>query len=308
VRIRSKACSRLLAALVSVFLSSSASALEVFACEPEWAALVKVLAPEARVTTATHAHQDPHYIEARPALIGALRRADLAVCTGASLEVGWLPMLQQRAANAKVRNGGPGMFYAAEAVDLIDKRDYVDRSMGDVHAEGNPHFHLDPHRFKTVAKALALRLGNIDPASAQAYGERYDSWASDWEQRIAEWNARAAPLRGREVVAQHTAFAYLWSWLSISQVGDLEPKPGVPPTMSHLQELLQGVRSKPPMAIVRALHHEPQAAQWLAEQTGRPLLVLPATVTPDGPTADPAGLFDALIEQLLGAAERTPRP
>jgi zinc/manganese transport system substrate-binding protein len=308
VRIRSKFAFRLGAAVVSAFLSSSAWALEVFACEPEWAAVVKVLAPEARVTTATHAHQDPHYIEARPALIGALRRADIAVCTGASLEVGWLPMLQQRAANPKVRDGRPGMFYAADVVELIDKRDYVDRSMGDVHAEGNPHFHLDPRRLQMVVKALALRLGSIDPAAAQAYSQRYDRWASEWEQRIAQWNTRAAPLRGREVVAQHTTFAYLWAWLSMSQAGDLEPKPGVPPTMSHLQALLQGVRSKPPMAIVRALHHDPQAAQWLAEQTGRPLLVLPATVTPDGMTADPAGLFDALIEQLLRAAESTPRP
>jgi zinc/manganese transport system substrate-binding protein len=308
VRIRSEVCFRLLAAVVSAFLSSTASALEVFACEPEWGALVKVLAPDARVTIATQVHQDPHYIEARPALIGALRRADLAVCTGASLEVGWLPMLQQRAANAKVQNGRPGMFYAAEAVDLIDKRDHVDRSMGDVHAEGNPHFHLDPHRLKSVAEALALRLGSIDPQAAQSYNERYLRWAAEWEQRIAQWNERAAPLRGGEVIAQHANFAYLWEWLSVRQVGDLEPKPGVPPTMAHLQALLQAMRSNPPMAIVRALHHEPQAAQWLADQTGKPLLVLPATVTPDGPTADLAGLFDALIDQLLSAAGSAPRP
>ena len=169
--------SRLFALALALALAAAlpaaarAEALQVFACEPEWAALVKALAPGAQVTAATHARQDPHYIEARPALISALRRARLAVCTGASLEAGWLPMLQQRAGNAAVRDGQPGMFYAARQVELIDQRDRIGFNEGDVHPEGNPHLHLDPDRLAQVARALSQRLAQVDPAGAAGYQE-----------------------------------------------------------------------------------------------------------------------------------------
>lgn len=287
-----------------VLTSTSARAFEIFACEPEWAALARVLAPDARITAATHARQDPHYIEARPALIAALRRARLAVCTGASLEVGWLPMLQQRAGNPAVHDGRDGMFFTANAVALIDRHERVDRSMGDVHAEGNPHFHLDPRRLLKVGEALAERLAVVDPAGAAGYRERYRAWAGDWQRRIDAWRAKARPLAGRPVVAQHTAFAYLWDWLGVEQVADLEPRPGLPPTMAHLQQVLAQVRgaAEPPIAVIQALHQDPQATRWMVGRLGVPALVLPATVTPDGTAQDLAGLFDTLIDELLKVA------
>lgn len=302
VRIRSDRWRRTGAALVLALSAGAAQALEVFACEPEWAALARVLAPDATVTSATHALQDPHHIEARPALIGALRRADLAVCTGASLEIGWLPVLQQRAGNPRVLPGQDGLLFAEQVVTLVDKRDRVDRSMGDVHAEGNPHLHLDPRRVKAVAQALAERLARVDPANAAAYRQRYAAWAGEWDGHIAAWTARARPLQGRPVAAQHTAFTYLWDWLGMRQVADLEPKPGLPPTMSHLTQVLQQVKQAPSVVVVRALHQDPQASQWLARQAGVPLVVLPATVTADGPTARLDGYFDTVIDALLRAA------
>ncbi len=287
--------------------AAPAFALEVFACEPEWAALARVLAPRAKVTTATHARQDPHHIEARPALIAGLRRADLAVCTGASLEIGWLPMLQQRAGNAGVQDGAPGMFYAAEAVALIDAHAHVDRSMGDVHAEGNPHFHLDPRRLAQVATVLAERLGRIDPSGAAEYAQRLATCHSHWNERIARWEARAATLKGRRIVAQHSGFGYLWKWLGLEQIADLEPKPGLPPTVAHLQVVLQQVRDAPPMVIVQTLYQDPQPGRWLNERSATPLLRLPSTVTPDGPSADLETLFDHLIAELDAIAAKTPR-
>jgi zinc/manganese transport system substrate-binding protein len=299
VRIRSES---LLLAAALWLAPLAAHALEVFTCEPEWAALVKELAPQARITSATHARQDPHHIEARPALISALRRADLAVCTGASLEAGWLPMLQQRAGNPAVQNGRDGMFYASQAVELIEAHEHVDRSMGDVHAEGNPHFHLDPRRLKQVAAALAQRLGRIDPPNAAAYRSRLAAWATDWDRRTAAWEAKAKPLAGRKVVVQHTAFSYVWQWLGLQQVADLEPKPGLPPTPGHLRHVLQQVRNDRPMAVVQSLYQDPQGGQWLVGQIGVPLLVLPSTVTPDGPAQTLAGLYDTLLDELLRAA------
>jgi zinc/manganese transport system substrate-binding protein len=279
--------------------------LRVFTCEPEWAALVKALAPQAQVSSATSALQDPHYIEARPGLIAELRRANLAVCSGASLEVGWLPMLQQRAGNPAVRDGRPGMFYAGQQVDLIDKRDKVGWNEGDVHPEGNPHFHLDPERLAQAAQALSARLAQIDPAQAAAYAARGAAWQAGWKQKIAQWQQKAAPLKGRRVVAQHTSFAYLWLWLGIQQVADLEPKPGTPPTPTHLQAVLAQVQQTPPFAVVHTLFQDPQPAQWLVHQIGDARtaeLALPSTVTSDGATADLAGWMDALIDALLKAS------
>ena len=151
------------AILLAGFALPATADLRVFACEPEWGAMVLALAPEAQVHSATTAWQDPHYIEARPGLIAALRRADLAVCTGASLEAGWLPALIRRASNPAVRPGQPGLFMAAEQVVLHQPHDHVDRSMGDVHPEGDPHVHLAPDLVPEVMTALAARLQTIRP-------------------------------------------------------------------------------------------------------------------------------------------------
>jgi len=294
------------AALVTIALwaSGGAHALTAFTCEPEWAALLQQLAPAVEVRSATHARQDPHHIEARPSLIAQVRRADLAVCTGAGLEEGWLPMLQQRSGNPRIQNGSPGMFYAADQVRLIDPRPPGTPFSGDVHTAGNPHVHLDPRRLLQVAAALSKRLEQIDPGGAEGYRTRFSAFQSDWNSRIAQWERRAAPLRGTRVAAQHTTFAYLWRWLGIEQAGDLEPKPGVAPTPGHLQALLEAARSAPPRAVIVAAYQDPRSAQWLAQQLGAgvPVLQLPATVTEESPARSLVGLYDHLIDTLLGAA------
>ena len=302
-----RAASRALTTALATLLLAAApavQALEVFACEPEWAALVRELAPDARITSATHARQDPHHVEARPALISALRRADLAVCTGASLEVGWLPVLQQRAANARVQPGQLGLFFASDSVILEDIPATVDRSQGDIHAEGNPHFHLDPERLIAIARDLADQIALVEPAGADAVRRRYAAWEADWRQRMAGWKARAQPVAGRTVVAQHGSFLYLLRWMGLRQIADLEPKPGLPPTIGHLQRVLQAVRAEPPIAVLQTQFQDPQAGRWLTERLPVPLLVLPSTVTDDGPTATLAGLFDHLIEALVAAAAK----
>lgn len=282
--------------------ATAAQALTVFACEPEWAALVRELAPHATVHTATHALQDPHHIEARPSLIAALRRADLAVCTGAELEAGWLPMLQQRAGNPRVHDRADGMFFASEHVELIDPRPEGGGPFaGDVHAAGNPHIHLDPHRIRDVAEALARQLQTLEPLRHAQYQQRWAAFDADWQRRIAQWERQAAPLRGMRVAAQHSTFAYLWQWLRIEQVADLEPRPGMPPTPGHLQGLLAPLRGAPPQAVVATTYQDGRSARWLASQLGSgvPALSLPATVTDGAPAPALADLFDHLIERLL---------
>lgn len=288
--------------LMGMWMSGPAAAFTVFACEPEWAALTRVMLPDARVHVATHSAQDPHHIEARPALIAQLRQADLAVCTGASLEAGWLPKLLQRSGNAKVQD----VLFASDHVNMIDPQPGAIGTpwAGDVHAEGNPHVHLDPRNLLLVANALAARLQVQIPAQKTAIEQRRAAFEVRWKSQMTQWQQRAMPLRGRRVAAQHTTFGYLWDWLGIQQTADLEPKPGMAPTPGHLQRLLAGLQAKPPMAVVVAGYQDSRPGKWLTSQLGSnvPLLVLPATVSED---ADADGLLrwmDSLLGSLLGVA------
>lgn len=291
-----------LAVLLATGAAAPALAFTVFACEPEWAALTRILLPAARVHVATHPGQDPHHIEARPALIAQVRAADLAVCTGASLEAGWLPTLLARAGNARVQN----VFYAADEVFLIDPQPGAIGSpwAGDVHAEGNPHLHLDPHRLLQVAQNLARRLQDELPAEGAAIAQRLQAFEARWRRQVAQWEAQAAPLRGRQIAAQHTGFGYLWHWLGLRQVADLEPKPGLSPTPGHLQRLLDGLRQTPVLAVVVSGYQDPRPARWLGGQLGTavPVLVLPATVPDDAGEAALVGWVDGLLATLLQAA------
>ena len=288
--------------LMGMWMAGPAAAFTVFACEPEWAALTRVMLPDARVHVATHSLQDPHHIEARPALIAQLRQADLAVCTGASIEAGWLPKLLQRSGNARVQD----VLFASDHVNMIDPQPGAIGTpwAGDVHAEGNPHVHLDPRNLLLVANALAARLQVQIPAQKAAIEQRRAAFETRWKSQMTQWQQRAMPLRGRQVAAQHTTFGYLWDWLGIQQTADLEPKPGMSPTPGHLQRLLAGLQAKPPMAVVVAGYQDPRPGKWLTGQLGSsvPLLVLQATVSED---ADAEGLvlwIDTMLNSLLGVA------
>lgn len=289
--------------LLSALVAMPSQAQTVFACGPEWAALTCVLLPDAAIHVATHVYQDPHHIEARPALIAQLRQADAAICTGASLESGWLPLLQQRAGNRAVREGAPGMFFAATVVSLIDARpgEGGNPFAGDVHAEGNPHLHTDPHRLLQVARAWSERLGQLFPDQREGIDRRMAQFEPVWRARVAAWERRAAPLRGAHVVAQHASFAYLWHWLAIRQVADLEPKPGQAPTPGHLQGLLDQLRTQPPRLVAVASHHHPRAGHWLVQRLGPgvPLLQLPATVREPEAADALVRWMDEIIETLM---------
>jgi zinc/manganese transport system substrate-binding protein len=290
--------------LAVLMAQGQALALTVFACEPEWAALTQTLLPSAKVYSATHHLQDPHHIEARPSLIAQLRNADMAVCTGAELEAGWLPMLQAKASNPKIQNGQPGMFYAADHVTLVNPyKGAVTPFSGDVHVLGNPHLHADPRRLLAVARALAPRLSAIAPRDKAGIERQLQQFEMALTGKIQAWEQLAKPLRGRSVVTQHANFGYLWLWLGLNPVADLEPKPGVSPTPAHLARTLELSRAAPPMAIVIAQHHDPRPAQWLSGQLGtrQKMVVLPATVTGDGPDALFAW-FDLMVNRLVQVA------
>ncbi|MEJ2593034.1 MAG: zinc ABC transporter substrate-binding protein [Candidatus Thiodiazotropha sp.] len=288
--------------LAPLFQPALAADLQVFACEPEWASLTRELVGEhADITTATTAHQDPHHIQARPSLIARLRRADLAVCTGAGLEIGWLPMLQRQSGNDKVQNGRPGLFEAAMQVQRLEVPQAVDRAMGDVHPEGNPHVQTDPRRIATIAKALSERLKQIDPAHAIYYDAREAEFAKRWQAAMTRWEAEAKPLRGQRVVVHHKSWVYLFDWLGIDEAGQLEAKPGVPPSAGHLAELKAELAARPAAMVIRAAYQDDRADQWLSRETGIPAVELPFTVGGTEGAKDLFGLFDDTLSRLLQA-------
>jgi len=294
---------RLLAFLFAAWPVFAQAALNVFACEPEWGALVTELGGDAvKVYSATTAFQDPHRIEARPSLIAQMRRADLTVCTGAELEIGWLPLLLRQSGNAAVQPGQPGYFEAAHQVPLLEKPAALDRAQGDVHAAGNPHIQTDPRNIARVAQALGARLAEVDPDHAAAYRARLADFNARWNAAMTRWQAQAAPLRGMSIVVQHKAFPYLENWLGLKQVAVLEPKPGVEPSVGHLAEVAARLKTTPARAVVRAAYQSPRPAEWLAEHAGIPVVVLPFTVGGSDRAKDLFGLFDDSLEQLLKAA------
>lgn len=287
-------------ALAATAASAPVHALNVFACEPEWGALVKELAGDnVDVSVATSALQDIHAIEAKPSLIAKMRRADLLVCTGAELEIGWLPQLIRQAGNSRVA-GGDGSFMAADQVTTLEKPTVLDRANGDVHPGGNPHFQMDPYRILAVAKALDARLVAVDGDHAADYQKRLADFSARWEAAIKTWEAKAAPLKGKKVIVHHKNWVYLLNWLGLEEIGQLEPKPGVPPTSAHLASLIDVAKTQAPIAILHAAYLDPKAADWLSERTQVPAVTLPFTVGGDDQAKDLFGLFDSTIDKLVG--------
>jgi zinc/manganese transport system substrate-binding protein len=279
------------------------AALNIFACTPEWGALAKELGGDkASVYTATTALQDPHRIEARPSLIARARNADLMVCTGAELEVGWVPLLQTQSGNAKIQAGQPGYFEASSAVSLIDRPARLDRAMGDVHAAGNPHIHLDPRNIEKVAAALGARMASLDSGEAAYYREREGAFLERWRQARGRWEKQAAPLKGMPLVVYHKDLSYLINWLGMIEVGSLEPKPGLPPSTAHLGELLARLKQRPAKVLVRSAYTDPRPAAWLAERAGIPAVTVAFTVGGSEQAKDLFGLYDDTIARLLRAA------
>jgi zinc/manganese transport system substrate-binding protein len=282
---------------------NSAAELRVFSCEPEWGALVTELAGDhADVFTATTAQQDPHYIQARPSLIAKMRRADLVVCTGAELEIGWLPVLMARGGNPRVKPGTDGYFEAANFVPMLEVPQRLDRAEGDVHAKGNPHIQLDPRNIARIAPALSERLAKVDPANAGDYRKRLEDFSRRWQNALQRWDTEAASLKGMPIVVHHKSWAYLNQWLGLKEIGTLEPRPGVPPGSSHLAELLETLKVTPAKAVIRAPYQDPRASEWLSKQVpGLVMIEMPFTVGGNTQATDLFGLFDSSIALLKGA-------
>ncbi len=292
----------LIIAGVGVLLASPSPAfakVNVFACSPEWAALAQEIGGDlVEVKSATNAKQDVHHIRAKPSLLASMRQADLVFCTGASLEVGWLPILIKKAGGPTVQPETIGWLMASDYVQKLEVMHNVDRSMGHIHPEGNPHVHLDPRNISIVADVVAERLMLLDEGSSDLYARNLKAFQDRWSGLIAQWEADASSLKGRKVVVYHNAWAYLIDWLGMDVVATLEPKPGIPPTASHLETVLKQVQGQDVQVILVAPFEDEDAAEWLSGKSGIPVAHMPFTVGGDDQSATLSGLFAQTIQLL----------
>lgn len=289
--------------LVTAAPSSAFAKVNIFACEPEWAALAHEIGGDlVDVTSATNARQDVHHIRAKPSLLAAMRKADIVLCTGASLEIGWLPILLKKAGSPDVQPETMGWIMASDYVEKLEVMQKADRSMGHVHPEGNPHIQLDPANIQIVADVLADRLFMVDRDNAQNYSRNLNAFTKKWLAAMARWEGDKAVLRGEKVVVYHKSWAYLLKWLGMVDVASLEPKPGIPPTASHLEAVLVAIDGQDVRAIIMAPFENEDAAKWLSDKSGIPVVQLPFTVGGNDNADDLISVFDETLRLLKGAS------
>lgn len=292
-----------LVALVLALASSLAYAdLRIFATVPEWGALAEALGGDkVKVYTATTGLQDPHRIQARPSLIANARNANLLVATGAGLEAGWLPLTLRESNNPAIQGGQPGYFEASAYVRMLNVPPVVDRTMGDVHAEGNPHIQTDPSNLLPIARALSARMAQLDPENAAYYRARGEQFQKDWQANLARWQKEAAPLRGVKVWVQHDGYPYMNQWLALNQVGVLEPRPGIEASSKQLADLLIRQQTLQGRMIFASAYMNDAPAKWFSEKAGIPEVVLPFTVGGNDHARSLSGLYDETLARLLAA-------
>lgn len=301
---------RILVAVVALALApSSASALEVVTTTEGLASIVReVGGPAVKVEALSRGTQDPHFVDANPVLAVKLRRADLLVDTGLDLEVGWLPPLVNQARNAALQPGQKGRLTAASAVQVLEApTGAVDRSMGDLHPAGNPHFMSDPRRVGAVAAAVAARLAELDPQGAATYQAGLAAFRKRLDEEERRWRAALAPFAGRKVVTHHDSLPYFLEWAGLAAAGYLEPKPGTPPPPSHLASLVQVVKAQNVRAVLVEAYHDRRSADIVARHGGAKVVAIPGDVgglRDEGGAIEPKDWFayvGALVDLVTGA-------
>jgi zinc/manganese transport system substrate-binding protein len=295
---------RISIALLLILPLASHADLKIFACEPEWASLAQEIGGDlVDASSATTAFVDPHYIQARPSLISKVRRADLVVCSGAQLEIGWLPVLLQKANNRDVMPGSLGYFEASSFVLRLNATGNTDRAQGDIHPFGNPHVQTNPHNITVIAAALSKRMQQLDPKNKDAIAAQAADFSSSWEDAIAGWEEKAAPLNGKQAITHHKSWVYLERWLGIEEVANLEAVPGLPPTTAHLSKLVSQFSDGGADFIIRSTYQDDRPSNWLQSRTGIEAVMLPLTVGGTDNATNLFALFDDIIDRLLEVSQ-----
>jgi zinc/manganese transport system substrate-binding protein len=269
--------------------------INIFTCEPEWAILLQeIVKDKANIDSAIYGNQNPHFIQAKPSLIAKVKNSNMLVCTGAELEIGWLPMLIEKSAYKK------SVVYVSNYVKMLDipSKDEIDRKNGDVHPFGNPHIHLHPENIKAIASALLEKLKEVDSLNYDFYKKNHDEFIKKWDEKILKLKDKYKVLNGVNIVFHHKDFDYLIAWLKINKVAYLEEKAGVSPSAVYLRSIVDKIKNEKTKLIIRAPYSDKDASLFISNKTGIKNIVVPYSMDYDGKNT----IFD-LYDNILNAIE-----
>jgi ABC-type Zn uptake system ZnuABC Zn-binding protein ZnuA len=242
---------------------------------------------------------DPHFVDAKPSYMVKLASADLVVAVGMELEIGWLPSLLSGSRNPKIQPGAPGYLDASAAISAIEKpTGTIDRSLGDLHPLGNPHYWLDPENGRKIARTIAQRLEQLDAAHQADYAANLAAFESKLTTKEAEWTGKLASVKGASVVGYHSTFDYLCAAYGMTVIGFVEPKPGIPPTPAHTLELAGSAKSAGAKYVLVEPYHDARDAGPIASASGAKVVTLPTSVGGMEGVTDYFGLFDKIVQLL----------
>jgi len=289
-------------------LGSLPAALNVVTTIPDFASIAEAVGGEhIKATSLARGPEDAHFVDARPTLLRALNKADVLVEGGADLEIGWLPPLVKNARNRNILPGAPGRVSASEGVPLLEVPTApVDRSQGDVHAAGNPHFWLDPVNGKILARHLSDVFGTLDPDHAADFQANTRRFEKDLDARLAGWQVKMKPYAGTKVLTYHKSFEYFAARFGLVVAGQLEPKPGIEPTPGHVTQLIPQAKTEGVRLVLVEPFRPRRTPEYVAQSLGVPLVLLPDKVEAVREVRDYLGLFDYNVDALIAALKKDP--
>ncbi len=256
-------------AVAAALLQSAHAKLNVVATLPDYAAVAREIGGDkVEVTSMAKPTEDPHFVDARPSFVVKLRTADVLIEGGAELEVGWLPPLLQNARNEKIENGKPGRVVASQGIRLLDVPATLSRAAGDVHASGNPHFMVDPIIAKAVAQHIVHSFAALDPGNAATYQANYTKFEAAIDAKLQDWGRALLPYKGQQLAAYHDSWVYFAHRFGFTIETFLEPKPGIPPSPSHLAEVISKMKTDHVRAILVEPYQNRKIAEKVASSTG----------------------------------------
>jgi len=299
---RSKTWATLLGGLVLLFIQGQAAwaQLNVVTTTEDIASLVQVVGGnQVNVETLSRGYQDVHFVQAKPSLMVTLNRADLLIYQGMELEVGWLPLLIQGARNPKVFLGKPGNLDLSLAIDPIEvPQGRLDRSQGDVHLFGNPHYNLGPENIQPMLFLITDQLSELDPAHEEQFKSNRNTFLKTFNEKLADWKRRMAPFRGKKLVTFHRTWSYFLRDFGMEYIGTLEPVPGIQPSPAHLIKLSREMKAQGVQWILQANYYQNRFSKSLVQKTGAQVLVLPPGVGGVPEAKDTLSFFEYLVSQF----------
>ena len=292
-----------LSAAFSTIVATAADAkIKVVTTLPDFASLAREIGGDKiDVSTMAKPTEDPHFVDARPSFVVQLRSADVLIDGGAELEIGWLPPLLQNARNPKIEVGKPGRVQASQGVRLMNVPAEVTRAAGDVHALGNPHFMTDPIIAKTVALHIAQSFAAVDAPNAAFYEANYKKFEATINAKLQEWGIAMLPFKGQSVVAYHDSWVYFAHRFGLNIDIFLEPKPGIPPSPSHLAEVIEKIKAQKIKTIIVEPYHDRKIAEKVASSTGAKVVDFAQYPGALPNTDSYVKLIDTLVSRLAAA-------